>query len=175
MYRDNLIKLILKEILKDIYLVNHVYKILVEDEMYLMSILHKEKTNYLREDIKILYPGLIKTALFSNIRFDNQGDLDPGYSFYTVKPLTSCGYIVDYDMVPPIKTLISEYNKYNKNYNSVNLINRLRKKKSKKKRYQLNIITKKSDELHRLENSGEKGLSLWYDFENKEFNEQINY
>ena len=116
MYRDTLILLILKEIFQDPYLVNTIYNIVLNDEILLYLSLHDMKTKNLREDIQMIYPGFIKTALFENIRFDDQDDLEPGYSFYSVKPLTDCGYLINYNMTPPIKFPICEYSDYKKEY-----------------------------------------------------------
>ena len=68
MYRDTLILLVLKEIFKDPYLVNYIHDIVEEDEVNHHSAKHKKKTEMLREDIQILYPGFIKSAVFENIR-----------------------------------------------------------------------------------------------------------
>lgn len=169
MYRDTLILLVLKEIFYDPYLVNTIYNIIHNDEIYMLSIFHKIKSNKLREDIHMLYPGFIKTALFENIRFDSHDDLEPGYSFYVVKPLTDCGYLLDYNMNPPIKFPICEYSVYKQNYNTVTLINDIRCKRSNVNKDKIKIILYRRDIYFKLDTENKRGFSIWYDFENKIF------
>ena len=167
MYRDIFIKLVLKEIFKDPYLVNMIYNLFLDKEIYLFSVLHKIKTNHLREDIQLLYPEFMKTCIFENIRFDEEGDIDPGYTPYELRPLTDCGSITNYELLPPT-TLNSEYNNY-KDYNRVKLINTMRHK------YSLTIYGRKKLEIimNRLKNFQDidnwNKISLWYDFENHIF------
>ena len=170
MYRDTLILLILNEIFKDPYLVNTIFNIILNDEILLMSTLHKIKSPNLREDIQILYPGFIKTALFENTRFNLEDDLEPGYSYYKVKPLTDCGYILNYNMTPPIKFTICEYTDYKKNYNSVQLLNDMRKYHSSYfNKDKIKLILKKRKRFINNELNNRSALSIWYDFENKLF------
>lgn len=167
MYRDIFIKLILKEIFKDPYLVNTIYNIVLDEEIYLFSILHKIKTNHLREDINLLYPDFIKTCIFETMRFDTEDYIDPGYTCYEIKSLTDCGSITNYEFLPPI-TEYSEYNNY-KDYNRVRLINTMRRK------YSLTIYGRKQIEIimYRLKNfqniDNWNKISLWYDFKNQVF------
>ena len=107
---------------------NTIYNIVLDREIYLFSILHKIKTNRLREDINLLYPDFIKTCIFETIRFDIEDYIDPGYTCYEIKSLTDCGSITNYEILPPI-TEYSEYNNY-KDYNRVKLINTIRRKYS---------------------------------------------
>ncbi len=168
MYRNIFIKLVLKEIFKDPYLVNFIYNIFEDEEIYMLSLLHKIKSNKLREDIRLMYPDFMKSMIFENIRFDEEGDIDPGYTCYELRPLTDCGSITNYDLMPPFKLDLSNYNGY-KGYNRVNLINNMRKK------YSLTIYGRKKLEIimnrlkffttHRFGPS----VSLWYDFENHIF------
>lgn len=165
MYRDIFIKLILKEIFKDPYLVNIIYNLFLDKEIYMLSILHKIKSNNLREDINLLYPDFMKTCIFENIRFDEDGDIDPGYTCYEIKPLTDCGSFTNYELLPPVSKY-SDYNGY-KDYNRVKLINTIRHK------YSLTIYGKKQFEiiLNRLKNFQNhwNKISLWYDFKNNIF------
>ena len=167
MHRDIFIKLVLKEIFKDPYLVNMIYNLFLDKEIYLFSVLHKIKTNHLREDIQLLYPEFMKTIIFENIRFDEEGDIDPGYTPYELRPLTDCGSITNYELLPPT-TEKSEYNNY-KDYNRVKLINTIRYK------YSLTIYGRKKIEIimNRLKNFQDidnwNKISLWYDFENHIF------
>lgn len=167
MYRDIFIKLVLKEIFKDPYLVNMIYNLFLEKEIYLFSILHKIKSNHLMEDINLLYPEFMKTCIFENIRFNEEGDIDPGYTCYEIRPLTDCGSFTNYELVPPIIEH-SEYNYY-KDYNRVKLINAMRYK------YSLTIYGKKQFKniLNRLKNfqgiDNWNKISLWYDFKNHIF------
>jgi len=165
MYRDIFIKLILKEIFKDPYLVNMIYNTVEDKEIYMLSILHKIKSNNLREDINLLYPDFMKTCIFENIRFDEDGDIDPGYTCYEIKPLTDCGSFTNYELLPPVSKY-SDYNGY-KDYNRVKLINNIRHK------YSLTIYGKKQFEiiLNRLKNFQNhwNKISLWYDFKNNIF------
>jgi len=166
MYRDIFIKLILKEIFKDPYLVTMIYNLFLDKEIYLFSDLHKIKTNHLREDIQLLYPEFMKTMIFENIRFDEDGDIDPGYTPYEIKSLTDCGSITNYELLPPT-TEHSDYNGY-KGYNRVKLINNMRSK------YSLTIYGRKKLEIimNRLNffiTHNTIKISLWYDFENHIF------
>lgn len=170
MYRDTLILLVIKEIFKDPYLVNTIYNIVLHDEVYLMSISHKIKFNDTKEDIKMLYPGFIKTALFENTRFNIEDDLEPGYSFYKVKPLTDCGYVVNYIMTPPVKFNICEYTDYKKDYNTVQLLNDMRKYHSSYfNKDKIKLILKKRKRYSNNELKNLPLMSIWYDFENKLF------
>ena len=170
MYRNIFIKLVLKEIFKDPYLVNVIYKTFENEEIYMLFNLHKIKTNHLREDINLLHPQFMKTCIFENIRFDEEGDIDPGYTCYELRPLTDCGSITNYDLIPPFKLDLSNYNGY-KGYNRVKLINDIRKK------YSLTIYGRKQIEiiLHRLKifrsiDNDRNRISLWYDFKKHYFN-----
>jgi hypothetical protein len=167
MYRNIFIKLVLKEIFKDPYLVNFIYNIFEDEEIYLLSLLHKIKSNKLREDIQLMYPDFMKSMIFENIRFDEEGDIDPGYTCYELRPLTDCGSITNYDLMPPFKLDLSNYNGY-KGYNRLNLINNMRKK------YSLTIYGRKKLEIimNRLKfftTHSTIKVSLWYDFENHIF------
>lgn len=166
MYRDIFIKLILKEIFKDPYLVNMIYNLFLEKEIYLFSVLHKIKTNHLREDIQLLYPEFMKTCIFENIRFDEEGDIDPGYTCYEIRSLTDCGSITNYELLPPISKY-SEYNGY-KDYNRVKLINTMRSKYSLTNygRKKLEIIMNR---LNFFIKHNTIKISLWYDFKNHIF------
>ena len=169
MYRNILVLLVLKEFFKDPYLVNFIYNIYEKDEIYLMSILHKIKFNDTKEDIQMLYPGFIKTALFENIRFDTDDELEPGYSVYSLKPLTDCGYLIDYIMTPPLKFPICEYTDYKKNYNSVKLLNDMRKDLSYFNKDKIKLFLKKRKRYTNNELNNLPLLSVWYDFERKLF------
>ena len=64
MYRDTYIKLALTELLKDPYIAKYIYNILEKDEVNISFTRHKKKTEMVREDIQILYPGFMRTAIF---------------------------------------------------------------------------------------------------------------
>jgi len=169
MYRDTLILLILKEIFKDPYLVNTIYHIIENDEINEMLLIHKGKSNNYKEDIQLLYSGLLRTAFFENIRYTIEDDLEPGYSFYQIKPLTDCGNKIYYDNYP-FRYNISEINKH-KNTSGIVLLNQIRRK------YAFTIFGKNKIEtlLHKRNIYADSDLynkskiSIWYDFENKEF------
>ena len=170
MYRDTLILLILKEIFQDPYLVNTIYNIVLNDEILLYLSLHSMKTTNLREDIGLFYPGFIKTSLFENIRFDAQDDLEPGYSVYKIKPLTGCGFIVDYSSTPPIRMPIYKYGDYENKYNCLRVINNMRQKYiTKYGKERIKLINKKRKRYVKNEMKDLPVLSVWYDFENKVF------
>ena len=173
MYLDTLVLLVLKEIFKDPYLMNYIYNIYEKDEIYLMSILHKIKSSDFRDDIKLLYPDFIKTSIFENIRFNTEDDLEPGYSSYSVKPLTECGYIINYSITPPLKKPICEYSDYKKNYKGVKLLNDMRKKYSITEygRDKIKLILKKRNRYLNNELNNLSKLSIWYDFKNKCFSD----
>lgn len=171
MYRDTLILLVLKEIFKDPYLVNTIYNIVLNGEIYIDSIFHKIKSNWLREDIQLLYPGFMKTALFENVHFDNNDNIDPGFCVYTIRPLTDCGYLLNYDDIIPYKYSISYDSSYRGGYNGVKLINNSRRKysitNSCKNKFAILINRRNKYSYNELYNFSKK--SIWYDFENKVF------
>ena len=172
MYRDTLILLILKEIFHDKYLVNIIYNIVLNDEILLNLDLHVTKTSNLREDIGLFYPGFIKTSLFENIRFNNNDDIEPGYSVFKVKPLTGCGFILDYNSTPPIKMPIYKYGDYTNNkYNCLRAVNNMRKKYilTKYGKEKIKLINKKRRRYAKNEIKDLPVLSVWYDFENNIF------
>jgi hypothetical protein len=120
------------------------------------------------EDIQLLYPGFMKTMIFENIRFDEDGDIDPGYTCYEIKSLTDCGSITNYELLPPFSKY-SDYNGY-KGYNRVKLINTIRSK------YSLTFYGRKKLEIlmNRLNffiTHNTIKISLWYDFKNMIFND----
>lgn len=169
MYRDTLVLLILKEIFKDPYLVNTIYRIIEKDEIKQMSILHDIKSKNYKEDIQLLYPGLLRTAFFENIRYTIEDDLEPGYSFFAVKPLTDCGITINYDNYP-FRYNIPEINKH-KDSNGLSLLNNMRKKYSLtifgKNKIETLLIKRNIYAKHDLYDKSK--ISLWYDFENKVF------
>lgn len=171
MYRDSLILLILKEIFKDPYLVNIIYNIYEKDEIHRMSIIHKIKSNNFKQDIKLLYPGFIKTALFENFRFDTNDNIDPGFSVYTIRPLTNCGYLLNYNHIIPYKYSISHDSSYRKGYNGVTLVNDYRSKYPVTKfginEFEILINRRNKYSYNELYNKSKK--SVWYDFENEMF------
>ncbi len=169
MCRDSLILLVLKEIFKDPYLVNYIYNIYEKDEIHFMSILHKIKTYDLRNDVQLLYPGFMKTALFENIHFDNNDNIDPGFCVYIVRPLTDCGYLLNYDDIIPYKYSISHDSSYRKGYNGVKLINDSRRKYSKNIDNKFNILINRRDKYVYNELCNKSKKSIWYDFENEMF------
>ena len=170
MYRDTLILLVLKEIFQDPYLVNTIYNIVLNDEILLYLSLHAMKTTNLREDIGLFYPGFIKTSLFENIRFDNNDDIEPGYSVYKIKPLTGCGFIVDYSSTPPIRMPIYKYGDYENKYNCLRVVNNMRQKYiTKYGKERIKLINKKRKRYAKNEIKDLPALSVWYDFENKVF------
>jgi len=168
MYRDTLILLILKEIFHDPYLVNHIYHILENDEMSYMYILHDIKSKNYKEDIQFFYPGLLRTAFFENIRYTIEDDLEPGYSFYAIKPLTDCGITINYDNFP-FNYDIPE-NKH-KNTSGIVLLNNMRKKYTLtefgKNKIETLLLNRNIHAKHDLYDKPK--ISLWYDFENKVF------
>ena len=169
MYRDTLILLILKEIFKDPYLVNTIYHIIENDEINEMLLIHKGKSNNYKEDIQLLYPGLLRTAFFENIRYTIEDDLEPGYSFYQIKPLTDCGTKIYYDNFP-FRYNIHEINKH-KNTSGIVLLNQMRRKYAftifGKNKIKTLLLKRNIYAKHDLYNKSK--ISLWYDFENKEF------
>ena len=169
MYRDIFIKLILKEIFKDPYLVNYLYNILEKIEIKEMLLIHKEESNNYKEDIQLLYPGLLKTAFFENIRFTVNDDLEPGYSFYEIQPLTDCGIKIYYEN-DYFRYDISEINKH-KNTNGIVLLKSMRKKYSLTEfgKTQIKILLLKRNIYAEHELYNKSKISLWYDFENKIF------
>jgi hypothetical protein len=168
MYHNTLVLLVLKEIFNDPYLVNTIYRIIENDEINNSSNNHKIKSKNYKEDIQLLFPGLLRTAFFENIRFDIQDDLDPGYSFYPIKPLTNCGITINYDNFP-FRYDIPE-NKH-KDSNGIALLNNMRKKYSLTifGKNKIEILINKRNVYAKHELYDKSKISLWYDFENKVF------
>lgn len=170
MYRDTYIKLVLKEFLNDPYLVRFIYQILDNVEIIEAKDKSSKISEPLRNDIQLLYPGLIKTALFETSKFTIDNDLDPGYSFYNVKSLTPCGYVVEWNHYPPSQYKISIHDvnrKRKRKTNSISIINHIHKKNDQDF---INKLLKKRNRYHKAELIGKKpGTALWYDFENKFF------
>uniref|UniRef100_A0A6C0FHA6 Uncharacterized protein n=1 Tax=viral metagenome TaxID=1070528 RepID=A0A6C0FHA6_9ZZZZ len=166
MYRDTLILLVLKEIFKDPYLVNYIHDIVEGDEVNISFTRHKKKTEMVREDIQILYPGFMRTAIFENMRFNIDDDLEPGYSFYKINPLIPCGYLMNYDKNVPERFPICHYSDFNTDYNGVKIVNDVRKKS---KYLRSKIILNRRNEYANLELQQERPISLWYDYETKIF------
>ena len=171
MYRDTLILLILKGIFKDTYLVNHLYNLVLNDEINEMLLIHEKKSINYKEDIQLLYPGLLRTAFFENIRFNTEDDIDPGYSFYAIQPLTDCGTKIYYEN-DGFRYDISEINNH-KNTSGIVLLNNMRKKYSLTQfgKMQMEIILHKRNIYADHELYNKSKISLWYDFENKIFTE----
>jgi len=176
MYRDTYIKLILKEILRDPYLVSFIYQILDTVEINEALTEARWSSYDLRNDIKLLYPGLFRTALFEHSKFTIDGDLEPGYSFYNIHSLTPCGHLVEWRVEPPSKFIIADHAVNRKQLaNSVSIVNRLHKSKRGQIKYDQDFIKKllkKRNRYHDYELRSDvfnSGKGIWYDFENKEF------
>lgn len=166
MYRDTYIKLFLIELLKDPYIAKYIYDMVEKDEVNISFKRHKKKTEMFREDIQILYPGFMRTAIFENVRFNGDDDLEPGYSFYKINPLIPCGYLMNYDKNVPERFPICHYSDFNTDYNSVKIVNDSRKKS---KYLRSKIILNRRNEYANLELQEERPISLWYYFETKIF------
>lgn len=170
MYRDTLILLILKEIFKDPYITNKIYNLVLDEELNEMLLIHKIKSNNYKEDIQLLYPGFLRTALFENMRFTVEDDLEPGYSFYAIQPLTDCGINIIYDN-NHFKYDIHVFDKH-KNTSGIVLLNNIRKKYSLTEfgKNQIKILLLKRNIYAEHDLNNKSKISLWYDFENKVFN-----
>lgn len=169
MYRDTFILLILKEIFHDSYLVNHLYNLVLNEEINEMLLIHEKKSKNYKEDIQLLYPGLLRTAFFENIRYNIADDLEPGYSFYAIQPLTDCGTKIYYEN-DGFRYDISEINNH-KNTSGIVLLNNMRKKYSFTEfgKNQIKILLYKRNIYAENELNNKSKISLWYDFENKVF------
>lgn len=166
MYRDTYIKLALIELLKDPYIAKYIYGMVEKDEINISFTRHKKKTEFFREDIQILYPGFMRTAIFENMRFNVDDDLEPGYSFYKIYPLIPCGYLMNYDKNVPEIFPICHYSDFNTDYNGVKIVNDVRKKS---KSLRSKIIVNRRNVYANLELQSKRPISLWYDFETKIF------
>ena len=176
MYRDTYIKLILKEILRDPSLVSFIYQILDAVEINEALTEARWSSFDLRNDIKLLYPGLFRTALFEHSKFTIDDDLEPGYSFYNVQSLTPCGHLVEWRDDPPTKFVFANHDVNRKQLaNSISIVNRLHKSKRGQIKYDQDFIKKllkKRNRYHDYELRSDvfnSGKGIWYDFENKEF------
>jgi len=166
MHRDKYIKLSLIELLKDPYIAKYIYDMVEKDEVNISFMKHRNETEMLREDIQILYPGFMRTAIFENMRFNVDDDLEPGYSFYTINPLIPCGYLMNYDKNVPERFPICHYSDFNTDYNSVKIVNDIRKKS---KYLRSKIILNGRNIYANLELQDNRPISIWYDFETKIF------
>lgn len=166
MHRDKYIKLSLIELLKDPYIAKYIYDMVEKDEVNISFMKHRNDTEMLREDIQILYPGFMRTAIFENMRFNVDDDLEPGYSFYTINPLIPCGYLMNYDKNVPERFPICHYSDFNTDYNSVKIVNDIRKKS---KYLRSKIILNRRNIYADLELQDNRPISIWYDFETKIF------
>ena len=168
MFRDNLILLILKEFLNDINLCFYIKKKIDYSEEIDSHIIHYKLSKSYCQDIKLLYPGFFKTAIFSNIKFDDQDNIEPGWSFYKIKPLTSYEYSIDWNTIPPSKLSYNKYvNKSKYKKNGIYIINSLHKKYPDK--IIIKLIKKRNryahyDFIYSHINSP-KPISIWYDYE----------
>ena len=153
MFRDTLILLILKEFLNDINICLYIKGEIDRSEVNDSHIIYNMRSKYYLQDIKLLYPGLFKTALFTNIKFDSQDDLEPGYSYYTIKPLTHCGDL----SVPYKRDGVFLINSLRKKYTDL-FISRVIKKRNRYSHYDL-LYSRQPDRCV---------ISLWFDFEMNE-------
>ena len=170
MFRDTYIKLILKEIFNDPSLSNLIYQIFLNLEIDDNREIHRESAIDYKGDIRLLYPGFLKAAIFENIHFDDEGDIDPGYTFYMIKPLTSCGYNIDWSGPKPIQYINHQLlNTPEKYRNGVTLVNLIREKYSGE---ELIKLIKRINRHHSYELHSERygiGKGIWYNFYKKEF------
>ena len=169
MFRDTYIKLILKELLNDPSLSNIIYQIVLDLEIIDSQNIHKRLSKNYKDGILLLYPKFLKTAIFENIQYDNQDEIDPGFTFYTVDPLISCGYNINWLITPPLKYISPQLLNPPNKKRGIDIINKIQKK------YPSEIILKlikKRNRHHSYELHNEKygiGKGLWYDFENHIF------
>lgn len=170
MFRDTYIKLILKELLNDPSLSNIIYQIVLDLEIIDSQNIHKRLSKNYKDGILLLYPKFLKTAIFENIQYNNQDEIDPGFTFYTVDPLISCGYNINWLITPPLKYISPQLlNPPKKSKRGIDIINKIQKK------YSSEIILKlikKRNRHHSYELHNEKygiGKGLWYDFDNHIF------
>lgn len=162
MYRDILISLILKEYINDIFLCNYIKNYIFDLEIKDNIIIHKSKYYNTLQDIKLLYPSLLKTAIFENFRFDEYSNLDPGWCFYTIKPLLNCGNFMNWCTTPPKQILNDQILKGHEiNSNGVTILNEVRIKYSDK---DINNLIEKKD---KYENEFYDSFTIWYDFYTK--------
>ena len=164
MYRDILISLILKEYINDIFLCNYIKNYIFDLEIKDNIIIHKSKYYNTLQDIKLLYPSLLKTAIFENFRFDEYSNLDPGWCFYTIKPLLNCGKFMNWCSNPPKQILNNQILKEHEiKGNGIILINEVRKNYSNK---DINNLIEKTDK-YKIEFN--ESITIWYDFHTKKF------
>ena len=144
--------------LKDPELCIYFMNILWECETFYLN-LHRQKSIY-RGDIKLLYYGFIKTALFETERLDDDDIINPGYSIYNIHPVLQCRNIIDWDCRPPI---VREKYHDTLDTRGINILNRLRKNNDKMIIY---LLIKKYKQY--MKNNRRK-ISVWYDCEHNEF------
>jgi len=167
MFRDTLILLILREFLNDINICFYIKDKIDTLEEIDSHIIHYELSKSYCQDIKLLYTGFFKTALFENIKFDYQDNLEPGYSYYSIKPLTPCGNLVDWNLIPPTKLSLIKYMKeYKYKRNGIYLINAVRKNYPEK--FINRLVQKRNRYAHYdllYSNYYDSSISLWFDYE----------
>ena len=156
MNRNSLILLLLKDKINDIYLCNTIMKILFQEEYNDNILIHKKSSFTYLNDILLLYPGFIKTALFERFIYNEESELDPGHIVYNVQPLTRCGNFVNWDRIPPERftdyedpidtSAVTAINKFKREENLMKMIYH------KLNHYKMN-----------------QRLSIWYEFESGEF------
>ena len=144
--------------LKDPELCIYLMNILWECETFYFN-LHRQKSIY-RGDIKLLYYGFIKTALFETERLDDDDIINPGYSIYNIHPVLQCRNIIDWDCRPPI---VREKYHDTLDTRGINILNRLRKNND---HIILYLLIKKH--IQYMKNNRRK-ISVWYDCEHNEF------
>ena len=158
MYRDTLIQLILKEFLSDIYLCRYLFDIITTLEKNDSLPFHQIKLKPSLYDIKLFYPGFLKTALFERFIYDENQCLDPGYTVYSIQPLTKCGHFVIWNSLPPER--ITDYEDPIDS-SGIFIANHLDRTDNKMIQY----LNKKVNDFVKQGSI----ISLWYDFENQEF------
>ena len=158
MYRDTLIQLILKEFLSDIYLCRYLFDIIITLEKNDSLPFHQIKLKPSLYDIKLFYPGFLKTALFERFIYDENQCLEPGYTVYSIQPLTKCGHFVIWNQTPPER--ITDYEDPIDS-SGIFIVNHLDRTDSKMIQY----LNKKVNDYVKQGSI----ISLWYDFENQEF------
>lgn len=164
MYRDILISLILREYINDIFLCNYIKNYIFDLEIKDNIVIHNSKYYNTLQDIKLLYPSLLKTAIFENFRFDDNSNLDPGWCFYTIKPLLNCGKFMNWCTIPPKQIVDNQIlEEHELKGNGVILLNEVRKFYSDK---DINNLIEKKE---KYKNEFNESFTILYDFYKKRF------
>ena len=133
-------------------------KFLFQEETTSNRMNHKKISFRYLDDILLLYPGFIKTALFEKFIFNEESELDPSFIIYDIHPLTKCGHFVNWNKEPP-----ERFTDYEDPIDTRGIIvlNKFTRENNLMK-----IIYQKLNHYKKREN---RKYNIWFEFETYEF------